>query len=42
MTEALENLSQLIQTSGWLAPLLAILAASLPRSHPAPFPVSLW
>lgn len=34
MTEALENLSQLIQTSGWLAPLLAILAGILTSFTP--------
>ena len=34
MTEALENLSQLIQTSGWLAPLLALLAGILTSFTP--------
>ncbi|MDD4475219.1 MAG: cytochrome c biogenesis protein CcdA [Eubacteriales bacterium] len=34
MTEALENLSQLIQTSGWLAPLLALLAGVLTSFTP--------
>lgn len=34
MTEALENLSQLIQTSGWPAPLLAILAGILTSFTP--------
>ncbi len=35
MTEALENLSQLIQTSGWLAPLLALLAGILTSFTPS-------
>ncbi|MDD2504555.1 MAG: cytochrome c biogenesis protein CcdA [Clostridia bacterium] len=34
MTEALENLSQLIQTSGWLAPILALLAGILTSFTP--------
>ena len=34
MTEALENLSQLIQTSGWLAPLLALFAGILTSFTP--------
>ncbi len=34
MTETLENLSQLIQTSGWLAPLLALLAGILTSFTP--------
>ena len=34
MTEALENLSKLIQTSGWLAPLLALLAGVLTSLTP--------
>ena len=34
MTEALENLSQLIQTSNWLAPLLTLLAGILTSFTP--------
>ena len=34
MTEALENLSQLIQSSGWLAPFLALLAGILTSFTP--------
>ena len=34
MTEVLENLSQLVQTSGWLAPLLALLAGILTSFTP--------
>ncbi len=44
MTEWLEGLSAIIRTSGWLAPLLALMAGILllVSSPPVPCPLCPW